>query len=122
MTLPPVINLREKLATFSDHWNPRIIGGYNGNELRLVKLKGTFTWHSHPDSEELFMPIDGRIRIEFRDGLQELKPGELLVVPAGVEHRTVTEEECSVLVLNREGEPNTGSQPSVYTRSKLESI
>jgi mannose-6-phosphate isomerase-like protein (cupin superfamily) len=119
---PEVINLREKLASFSDHWNPRIIGGYNGNELRVAKLKGEFTWHSHPDTDELFLVIDGDLTIEFRDGSRRLGRGEALVVPKGVEHRPIAGTECAVLLMDREGEPNTGASPSQYTRSGLERI
>lgn len=119
---PNVVNLAEKLAGFSDHWNPRIVGSYNGNELRLAKLKGGFTWHSHAETDELFMVLSGDLTIEFRDGVRRLGPGELLVVPRGTEHRPVAEGECHVLLLDREGEPNTGANPSEYTRAKLETI
>jgi mannose-6-phosphate isomerase-like protein (cupin superfamily) len=119
---PEVINLSEKLAGFSHHWNPRIVGGYNGNELRVAKLKGEFTWHSHADSDELFLVIDGDLTIEFRDGARRLGRGEAIVVPKGVEHRPMAENECAVLVMDREGEPNTGTSPSQFTRDRLERI
>jgi len=119
---PEVINLSEKLGGFSDHWNPRIVGSYNGNELRLAKLKGEFTWHSHAETDELFLVVAGDLTIEFRDGVRRLAPGEALVVPRGVEHRPVAEDECAVLLIDREGEPNTGANPSRYTRSGLERI
>jgi len=120
--IPEVIRLADKLAAFSDHWNPRIVGAYNGNELRVAKIKGAFSWHSHAATDEMFMPISGMLKIEFRDGERHLRPGEILVVPQGVEHRPVAEEECEVLLLDREGEPNTGVNPSDYTRAKLERI
>jgi mannose-6-phosphate isomerase-like protein (cupin superfamily) len=123
MTIPPAsINLSEKLAAFSDHWNPRIIGRYNGNEVRIAKVDGEFTWHSHADSDELFLVLSGDFAIEFRDGLTKLAPGEMIVVPAGTEHRPVANGECAILMLDREGEPNTGLNPSVYTREALETI
>ena len=119
---PPVINLAEKLASFSDHWNPRIIGHYNGNEIRIAKVDGEFSWHSHADSDEMFLVISGDFGIEFRDGLRRVAPGELIVVPAGTEHRPVANGECAIVMLDREGEPNTGGTPSDYTRAKLETI
>ena len=122
MSAPEVINVAEKLASFSDHWNPKIVGGYNGNELRLAKLKSAFTWHSHADTDELFFVVSGKLNIAFRDAVRELHPGEMLVVPRGVEHLPSAEEECAVLILDREGEPNTGINPSEYTRESLERI
>jgi len=119
---PSGINLAEKLAAFSDHWNPRIIGRYNGNEVRIAKVEGEFTWHSHGASDELFLVISGDFGIEFRGGLVKLAPGEMIVVPAGTEHRPVANGECAILMLDREGEPNTGASPSEYTRAALESL
>ncbi|MDT9597479.1 cupin domain-containing protein [Sphingosinicella rhizophila] len=119
---PQIIHIAEKLATFSDHWNPRIVGDYNGNELRVAKVKGEFTWHSHADTDEMFMVVSGALDIEFRDGIRHLENGDILVVPKGVEHRPVAREECEILLLDRDGEPNTGGALSEYTRSKLETI
>lgn len=122
MNVPPVINIHEKLAKFSDHWNPRIISRYNGNEVRIAKLLGEFTWHCHSDTDELFLVLKGTLRIEFRDAIQTVAAGEMVVVPKGVEHRPVADEECEILVMDREGESNTGTTPSKLTRSKLEEI
>lgn len=122
MSAPKIINIAEKLSAFSDYFNPRIVGSYNGNDLRLAKLKGEFTWHSHADTDELFLVVSGTLKIAFRDGVRELAPGEMLVVPRGVEHRPSADAECAVLVIDREGEPNTGVNPSAYTRSALERI
>ena len=122
MSVPAAINLAEKLSSFSDHWNPRIVANYNSNEVRVVKVQGDFTWHSHVDTDEMFLVLDGNLGIEFRGGIQRLNPGQLLVVPKGVEHRPFAEKECHLLVLDRQGEPNTGSNPSEYTREKLEEI
>ena len=120
---PTVVNLAEKLALFSDHWNPRIVGRYNGNEVRVSKLKGEFIWHSHADTDELFLVLKGRLTIEFRDGVSTIGAGEFLVVPKGVEHRPVAPEEVELLIMDREGEPNTGGEPvSALTRAKLESL
>ena len=122
MSLPAVVDLGEKLASFADHWNPRIVGRYNGNEVRVSKLLGEFVWHSHADTDELFLVLKGELRIEFRDGERRLGPGEFLVVPKGVEHRPVAAEECEILIMDREGEPNTGAVASELTRQRLEVI
>jgi mannose-6-phosphate isomerase-like protein (cupin superfamily) len=120
---PPVVNLADKLGLFSDYWNPRIVGRYNGNEVRLAKLKGEFVWHCHAETDELFLVLKGRLTIEFRDGTRMLDPGEFLVVPKGVEHRPVAPDEVELLIMDREGEPNTGSQPvSTLTRVSLETL
>ena len=122
MSAPEVVNIAEKLASFEDHWNPRVVANYNGNEVRLVKALGEFTWHSHQDTDELFLIVSGELRIEFRDQVRTFGPGEFVVVPRGVEHRPVAESECHILFLDREGESNTGDSPSHRTREKLESI
>ena len=122
MTTPPVVNLVEKLASFSDHWNPRIVGRYNGNEVRVAKVEGEFTWHSHAESDELFLCLTGEFAIEFRDGLVRIAPGEMIVVPAGTEHRPVATGECQILMLDREGESNTGASPSEHTKATLMEI
>ena len=122
MTLPNVVNLGEKLASFADHWNPRIVGRYNGNEVRVSKLLGEFVWHSHADTDELFLVLKGELLIEFRDGERRIRAGEFLVVPKGVEHRPVAAEECEILIMDREGESNTGAVESEFTRARLEVI
>lgn len=122
MSLPLVVNLAEKLGSFADHWNPRIVGLYNGNELRVSKLEGAFIWHSHAETDELFLVLKGSLTIEFREGSRTLHPGEFLVVPKGVEHRPVAPAECEIMVMDREGEANTGSIKSELTREKLEAI
>jgi mannose-6-phosphate isomerase-like protein (cupin superfamily) len=122
VSAPEVVNIAEKLASFEDHWNPRVVANYNGNEVRLVKALGEFTWHSHQDTDELFLIVSGELRIEFRDQVRTFGPGEFVVVPRGVEHRPVAESECHILFLDREGESNTGDSPSHRTREKLESI
>ncbi len=119
---PEPVNLADKLAGFSDYWNPRIVGRYNGNEIRLAKAEGEFSWHSHAGSDELFLVLSGDFGIEFRDGLVKVAPGEMLVVPQGVEHKPVAHGECHLLLIDREGEPNTGANPSIFTRARLETI
>jgi mannose-6-phosphate isomerase-like protein (cupin superfamily) len=122
VTAPDVINIGQKLGTFSDHWNPRIIGNYNGNEIRVAKVEGDFDWHSHRETDELFLVISGELGIEFRDGTRRFGPGELVVVPRGTEHKPFAQKECQILMMDREGEPNTGANPSDLTRVKLDTI
>ncbi len=119
---PLPVKLDEKFALISDHWNPRIVARYNGNEVRLVKVLGDFTWHSHADTDELFLVVAGDLQMEFRDRTAQLGPGEMIVVPRGVEHRPRAERECLLLVLDREGEPNTGIAPSHLSRAQLETL
>ena len=101
-------NLADKLALITEHWSPRIVGALNGQELKLAKLKGTFVWHSHPEADELFLVIRGRLDIRLRDGFVSLSEGEFYIVPRGVEHLPVAEEECEVLMLEPAGTLNTG--------------
>jgi mannose-6-phosphate isomerase-like protein (cupin superfamily) len=117
-----IVNLEQAVGQFTDHWNPRIVSRYNGNEVRLVKILGDFTWHSHAETDELFLIISGEISIEFRDGVQHLRAGEMIVVPRGTEHRPYADSECHMLVIDREGEPNTGCNPSERTRATLEEL
>jgi mannose-6-phosphate isomerase-like protein (cupin superfamily) len=110
------INLSEKLSGFSEHWTPKIIGGYNGNDLMVVKVKGEFVWHSHPDTDDFFMVLKGKLTIKLRDGEVILNPGEIYVVPKGVEHCPVAEEECHVLLIEPRGTPNTGDEKTAVTK------
>lgn len=119
---PPVISLADKLASFNDHWNPRIVANYNGNEIRVAKLCGAFEWHSHAGTDELFLVVRGTLRLEFRDGARTLGPGELCVVPAKTEHRPVADGECEIVLFDRAEEPNTGVNPGRFTRDVLETI
>ena len=102
------LNLSQKLATFSDHWSPRIVTGFNGHDVMVVKVKGEFNWHSHPDTDDFFLVLQGRLTIQLRDREVQLGPGELFVVPIGVEHRPVAEDEVHLLLIEPEGTPNTG--------------
>ena len=119
---PATLNIADKLAQFADHWNPRIIGHYNGNEIRVAKVQGEFSWHAHADTDELFLVIAGNLGIEFRDGIRRYGPGEMVVVPKGTEHKPFADAECHILLMDREGEPNTGLNPSEMTRVTLEMI
>jgi mannose-6-phosphate isomerase-like protein (cupin superfamily) len=116
------VNLAEKLSLFSEHWSPRIIGELNGQEVRIAKVQGEFIWHSHEDADELFLVIDGRLTIELRDREVVLEPGELFVVPRGVEHKPVAEEETSILMVETAGTKNTGEVTEERTIETLERI
>ena len=102
------INLREKLGKISDRWSPRIIARMNDYHLKLARIEGTFVWHSHPETDEVFLVIDGEMSIEFRDGRVDLGPGELFVVPKGVEHRPRADRECAIMLIEPAGTINTG--------------
>jgi len=103
------VNLAEKFAQFNEHWRPKVIGELNGQEVKLVKCKGAFVWHHHDVEDELFLVIRGSFRVEFRDRAVELRPGEFLIVPHGVEHRTVADEEAEVLLFEPAATHNTGN-------------
>jgi mannose-6-phosphate isomerase-like protein (cupin superfamily) len=102
------INIQSKLASFSDHWSPKIIASLNGQEVKLAKFEGSFNWHSHADADEMFLVIEGSFTMEFRDRSVELAEGQMIVVPKGVEHRPVAESECSVMLVEPAGLINTG--------------
>lgn len=116
------VSLSEKLAGFSDHWNPRIAGELNGQQVKLVKFAGPFIWHSHEHEDELFLVVKGKFRMELRDGAIDLDEGEFLVVPRGVEHRPVADEEVHVLLFEPATTLNTGNVRSELTRDELERI
>ena len=103
------INFHEKLTKFSEHWSPKIVARYNDNEVRLVKVEGEFIWHQHPDTDELFLVLEGTLDMELRDRTVTLNPGELLVVPKGTEHRPCARSgEVKLLLMDRKDMPNTG--------------
>lgn len=103
------VNLADKLASFSNHWAPRIVARYNDHEVRLVKVEGEFIWHKHDDTDELFLILDGELDMEFRDRVETLHPGELIVVPRGTEHRPVSRNgETHLLLIDPRDMPNTG--------------
>jgi mannose-6-phosphate isomerase-like protein (cupin superfamily) len=113
---PRPVNLSEKLAGFEGHWQPRVVAMFNGHDIMVVKVKGEFVWHSHDDTDDLFLVLHGRVRIELRDRTVELGPGELFVVPKGVEHRPVAEEEAHLLLIEPTGTPNTGDPATAAQR------
>lgn len=110
------VNLAEKLAGFSDHWSPKVVGAVNDFHVKLVKLQGEFVWHAHEVEDELFLVLHGRLRMEFRDRVAHVGPGEFLIVPHGVEHRPVAEEETHVLLLEPASTVNTGTAGGERTR------
>jgi mannose-6-phosphate isomerase-like protein (cupin superfamily) len=113
------INLAEKLSTFSNHWSPRIIGQYNDNDLMVVKVQGEFVWHSHPDTDDLFLCLSGSVDIELRDKTVTLTAGELCVVPAGVEHRPTARGEAHLLLIEPKGTPNTGNPDTAIDKPAI---
>jgi mannose-6-phosphate isomerase-like protein (cupin superfamily) len=113
------INLAGKLATFSEHYRPKTVGQFNGHDLMVVKAKGPFTWHKHDDTDDFFLVLKGQLTIQMREGNVVLGPGELFVVPRGVEHCPVAEEEAHVLLIEPTGTPNTGNLETAAPRSVI---
>ena len=111
------MNLAEKLAAFDDRWSPRIVAAYNGNDVMVVKVEGEFVWHSHPETDDFFLVLAGELDIQLRDRTVTLGPGELFVVPAGVEHRPVARREAHLLLIEPKGTPNTGDPADRRRRS-----
>ena len=109
------INLQEKFGRFSDCWAPRVVAEMNDYQFKLVRIRGEFVWHSHADTDEVFLVLDGRLSIELRDGVVELGPGEMFVVPKGVEHRPLAASECKVMLVEPRGVVNTGDAGGRYT-------
>ena len=109
------INFAAKLALLREHWSPRVIAEMNDVQFKLVKLQGEFVWHAHADTDEVFIVLEGALRIEFRESEVALAAGEMFVVPKGVEHRPVAGHECSVLLVEPRGVVNTGAAGGAYT-------
>lgn len=103
------VNLADRLSLITEHWRPKVVGTLNGQEVKLVKFQGTFVWHHHEDEDELFLGLHGHFTVEFRDRSVDVGPGEFLIVPRGVEHRTVTEAEAHVLLFEPVSTRNTGN-------------
>lgn len=108
MTSAP-IDLAEKFSLFSEHWSPKVVARLNGYEIKVVKVKGEFVWHTHDDTDELFLVIEGELTIQLRDGNVTLRPGQLFVVPRGVEHCPIAEGEVHAVLMEPVGVANTGS-------------
>jgi mannose-6-phosphate isomerase-like protein (cupin superfamily) len=110
------VRIEEKFALINEHWRPKVVAELNGQEVKLVKIKGEFPWHQHDSEDEMFLAVRGTLRIEFRDRVVELSPGEFVVVPRGVEHRPVADEEVEVMLFEPAGVRNTGNiVDAVYT-------
>ena len=109
------INFQEKLSKFSEHWSPKIIAQMNDYHFKLAKVRGEFVWHDHPETDEVFMVVKGRLVIHFRDGKVTLNEGEMYVVAKSVEHKPVAEDECHILLIEPAGTVNTGDIVSEKT-------
>ena len=102
------LNFEEKFSRFSKHWSPRVIAEMNDYQFKLVKVQGEFVWHEHPETDEVFIVINGVLDIEFRDGKVTLESGEMFIIPKGVEHRPVAKNECNIMLVEPKGVVNTG--------------
>lgn len=109
MSNTKVINLQQKLSLFSDQWSPKIIAELNYSHVKLAKVEGEFVWHKHDNEDELFLVISGDLKIELRDKTLEIKPGELVVIPKGIEHRPIAKSEVSIILIEPKGTVNTGT-------------
>lgn len=116
------INIQHKLSLFNDHWNPKIIGELNGQQVKLVKFQGEFIWHKHDNEDEMFYILKGKFVMEFRDKNIELCENEFLIVPKGIEHRPVAEKEVSVMLFEPAATLNTGDKVSDLTKIVLDKI
>ena len=111
------INFKEKFSKISEHWSPKIIAEMNDYQFKLAKVKNKFIWHKHDDTDETFVVINGHLTIEFRDSKVHLRPGEMIVVPMGTEHRPIASEECEIMLIEPRGVINTGDKKNAYTQN-----
>jgi len=116
------VNIEEKLTLFNDYFNPKVVGELNGQQVKLVKLKGEFVWHKHDNEDELFYVLHGKLKMAFRDKIVEINEQEFIIVPRGVEHKPVAEEEVSLMLFEPASTLNTGDTRSELTRDELDSI
>lgn len=116
------INISNKLSLFSDYFNPRVVGELNGQQVKLVKLKGEFVWHKHDNEDEMFYILEGTLKMEFRDKTVEINKNEFIIVPRGVEHKPVAEQEVSLMLFEPATTLNTGNTKGELTRDTLERI
>lgn len=117
-----VVNLAEKLSLIQNHWDPKIIAQLNDYHLKIAKIQGEFIWHSHPETDEVFLVVDGVLTIHLRDRNLHLSPGELCVIPRGVEHKPAAEQECQIFMVEPAGTMNTGDAGGEYTIEEIEWI
>lgn len=113
------VNLAQKLSLFSEQWAPRIVAAFNGHDVMVVKVKGSFTWHSHPDTDDFFLVIKGQLTIRLRDRDVVVNEGELFVVPKGVEHCPVATTEAHILLIEPAGTPNTGDPATAAEKRQV---
>lgn len=118
----PKVNLAEKFAMFKEPWNSKVVAELNGQYVKLVKLQGEFVWHCHEAEDELFLAVKGRFSMHFRNKVEEIEEGEFVIVPAGVEHKPVAEEEAHVLLFEPKSTLNSGNIRNELTHDKLESL
>ena len=117
------VSLADKFSFFSEQWRPKSVGLIDDYEVKIVKIEGDFTWHKHDDADEMFLVFDGRFRMDFRDRQVELTKGEMIIVPRGVEHKPYAEDECQVVLFERQGIVNTGdAAETALTASGTERI
>ena len=116
------IDLAEKFSSFSEHWSPKVVARLNDHEIKVVKVKGEFVWHSHDDTDELFLVIDGELTIQLRDGDVALCPGQIFVVPRGVEHCPIADGEVHAVLIEPVGVVNTGSAGGTLTAAYDDSL
>lgn len=117
-----VVDLKEKFSLFNEYWSPKIAGELNGQYVKLAKLKGEFVWHQHDDEDELFMVVKGTLTIKLKDRDVELQEGQFFIIPRGVEHMPVAEEECHVMLFEPKSVLNTGNRKNEKTVETLERI
>jgi mannose-6-phosphate isomerase-like protein (cupin superfamily) len=118
----PAVDIREKLSLFSEHWSPKVVARLNDYEIKVVKLEGEFVWHTHDDTDELFLVVEGNLTIQLRDGDVHLREGQLYVVPRGVEHCPVADGEVAVMLIEPAGVVNTGNAGGGLTAAHDESL
>ena len=116
------VNINEKLALFNDYWNPRIVGELNGQHVKLAKLKGEFIWHKHDNEDEMFLVLKGTLKMEYRDRTIEINEQEFIIVPRGIEHRPVADNEVTIMLFEPATTLNTGNVTDELTRTVLEKI
>jgi mannose-6-phosphate isomerase-like protein (cupin superfamily) len=116
---PKKVNLASKLTQFSDHWKPRTVARLNDYDVMVVKVQGEFVWHTHDDTDDFFLVLNGRLEVRLRDRTVVLAPGELFVVPRGVAHQTYADEETSLLLIEPTGTPHTGDVTTAAPRQEL---
>jgi mannose-6-phosphate isomerase-like protein (cupin superfamily) len=116
---PESVNLARKLSLFTEPWSPKVVASFNGHDVMVVKVKGRFVWHSHPDTDDFFLVLRGSLTIDMRESAVSLGPGELYVVPRGVEHCPFAEEETELLLIEPAGTPNTGDPETAAIKNRV---